>query len=179
MRFSASSRVRLVNRNRIASSSWIRNATIGRFLPYGHARVIPDEVSVGAGFCAPALGCWRNPSRAESRTKTKRLQTQQPQFAGERTARFGEPSASQTASIFRRKRRLRSIFWSSPRGRSGAIVSDPFRGGGTTILAADQLGRIGYVISAGTVHWHQVSRTYASEFSEIFAQRRISVGRPH
>jgi len=31
MRFSASSRARLVNRDRVASNSWVRNATIGRF----------------------------------------------------------------------------------------------------------------------------------------------------
>ena len=41
-RFSASSHARLVNRDRIAISSWVRNATIGRFLPYAQQRVIPD-----------------------------------------------------------------------------------------------------------------------------------------
>jgi hypothetical protein len=44
MRFSASSCARLVNRDRIASSSWVRNATIGRFLQYAHPRVISDNL---------------------------------------------------------------------------------------------------------------------------------------
>src|ERR1700730_13626230 len=44
MRFSASSRARRVNCDRIASSSWVRNATIGASLPYAHPRVIPDKV---------------------------------------------------------------------------------------------------------------------------------------
>ena len=38
MRFSASSRARLVNCDRIASNSWIRNATIGRFHYHTAAR---------------------------------------------------------------------------------------------------------------------------------------------
>jgi len=43
-RFSASSHARLVNLGRKASSSWIRNATIGASITMGHGRVISDEV---------------------------------------------------------------------------------------------------------------------------------------
>jgi len=44
-RFSASSRARRVNRDRIASSSWVRNATIGRFFTKH-----PQARHPGSGF---------------------------------------------------------------------------------------------------------------------------------
>src|SRR5580704_11698281 len=43
-RFSASSRARRVSGERKANNSWVRNATIGRFITIRHPRVIPDEI---------------------------------------------------------------------------------------------------------------------------------------
>jgi hypothetical protein len=44
MRFSVSSRARRANRDRIASSSWVRNATMAASLTHAHKLVIPDKV---------------------------------------------------------------------------------------------------------------------------------------
>jgi hypothetical protein len=52
MRFSASSRARLVNRDRIASSSWVRNATINRFITTRRASS-RTRVSGGTGAIGP------------------------------------------------------------------------------------------------------------------------------